>query len=185
MNNAEFNFLTLEEKMVKIKNFIQVKGGADIGKTTAITRCFLKLLAESQSNLQDLMYLENGDFIALVELDGKIIGFVSGGDDRDSVKKNYEMLCEMSKGEIEVCVFATRTKGYSVAIFEEILKENGKQKADAVFENKWFDICKYWVEQGTNYCTLAVGQDDKKKKEIVKHLQEQSEKIFKEIKIHL
>ncbi len=171
--------------MVKIHHFIQVKGGADIGKTTTITRSFLKLLAERQSNLQDLMYLENGDFVALVELNGKMIGFVSGGDYGDSVKESHEMLCEMSRGEIEVCVFATRTKGYSVANFEEILKENGKQKADAVFENTWFDICKYWVEQDTNYCTFVVEQDGKKKKEIVKHLQEQSEKLFREIKKHL
>lgn len=41
---------------------------------------------------------------------------MSGGDERNPnlAEKNYRILCEMYQGEIEVCVFAIRTKGNRV-----------------------------------------------------------------------
>ncbi|TLD88556.1 hypothetical protein LS69_001315 [Helicobacter sp. MIT 05-5294] len=52
----------------------------------------------------------------MVEINGKIIAFMSGGDERNPnlAEKNYRILCEMYQGEIEVCVFAIRTKGNRV-----------------------------------------------------------------------
>lgn len=147
--------------MTSINHFIQVKGGADIGKTTTITRCFLELLENAK--IKDFRYIGSGDFVAVVEHKGNILAFVSGGDDKEEVEKNYKILCEMFQSEIKVCIFATRTKGNGVEYWQKIAKQNGKENFDKSLENQWFNICK---ENGE--------QDGKKKKEIATHLQEQS-----------
>lgn len=162
----------MEEKKVKIHHFIQLRSYPNSGKTTTMVWCLLKLLEKSA--IKGLKYFELGDFVALVEINGKTIGFVSGGDDGDSVNKNYEILCEMSKGEIEVCVFATRTNGYSVINLEEILQQNGKQEPDEVLRNSWIDIMKETQEE-----IIQV------KYEISCHLQEQSDELIKLIKKYL
>lgn len=159
-------------KMIQINHFIQVKGGADIGKTTIITRCFLELLEKAQ--LKSLKYIENGDFVAVIEYKGNILAFVSGGDDKEEVEKNYKILCEMFQSEIKVCILATRTKGYGVEYWLDIVRQNGKQDFDKSLENQWFNICK---ENGE--------QDGNKKKEIATHLQKQSKILVNLIEKYL
>lgn len=158
--------------MTSINHFIQVKGGADIGKTTIITRCFLELLEKAQ--MKSLKYIENGDFVAVMEYKGSILAFVSGGDDKEEVERNYKILCEMFQNEIKVCIFATRTKGYRVEYWQKIATQNGKENFDESLENQWFNICK---ENGE--------QDGKKKKEIATHLQEQSKNLINLIEQYL
>lgn len=158
--------------MIQINHFIQVKGGADIGKTTTITRCFLELLENAK--LKDFKYLGSGDFVAVMEYKGNIIAFVSEGDIEMVAEENYKILCGMFQSEIQVCVFATRTRGYGVEFWQKIAKQNNKQEFDESLENKWFNICK---ENGE--------QDGKKKKEIATHLQEQSKELVNLVEKYL
>lgn len=161
--------------MIQINHFIQVKGTTEVGKTIVITRCFLKFLEKSQ--LKSLKFLDGGDFIAVIELNGKIIAFISGGNERNSklAEENYKILCEMYQGEIEICVFATRTQGNGVRFWQEIAKQNNKQEFDEVLEETWIDITVGNQEEISN-----------KKREIVHRLQDNSktlvnlvEKIYK------
>ncbi|MBD5164924.1 hypothetical protein [Helicobacter sp.] len=157
--------------MVAIKHFIQFKNDPNAGKTTTILWCFLKFLSEEQTKIKVLKYLEYGDFIAVVERDGKTIGFISASE---MVKKSYETLCKEFQGNIEICVFATRTHGHSVTDFKEILKENDKQEPDEVFKNRWIDMIKETQPQIV-----------KVKDEISCHLQKQSEELANLIKEYL
>ncbi|WP_026943299.1 hypothetical protein [Helicobacter rodentium] len=158
--------------MIQINHFIQVKGGADIGKTTTITRCFLELLENAK--IKDFRYIEGGDFVAVVEYKGNILAFVSAGDIERETKNCYEILCEMFQSEIKVCIFATRTKGYGVEYWQKIATQNGKKNFDESLENQWFNICN---ENGE--------QDGKKKKEITTHLQEQTKILVNLIEQYL
>lgn len=158
--------------MIQINHFIQVKGGADIGKTTTITRCFLELLENAK--IKDFRYIGSGDFVAVIEYKGNILAFVSGGDDKEEVEKNYKILCEMFQSEIKVCILATRTRGYGVEYWQKIATQNGKENFDESLENQWFNICN---ENGE--------QDGKKKKEITTHLQEQTKILVNLIEQYL
>ncbi|WP_297809555.1 hypothetical protein [uncultured Helicobacter sp.] len=90
------------------------------------------------------------------------------------VRESYETLCKEFQGNIEVCVFATRTHGHSVTDFNKILKENDKQVPDEVFKNRWIDMIKETQPQIVEV-----------KYEISCHLQEQSEKLANLIKKYL
>ncbi|WP_273211677.1 hypothetical protein [Helicobacter rodentium] len=158
--------------MIQINHFIQVKGGADIGKTTTITRCFLELLKNAK--IKDFRYIESGDFVAVVEYKGNILAFISAGDIERETKNCYEILCEMFQSEIKVCILATRTKGYGVEFWKRILNQNGKQDFDESLENQWFNICN---EDGE--------QDGKKKGEIANHLEKQSKSLVNLIEQYL
>lgn len=164
--------------MIQINHFIQVKGVESVGKTTTIDWCFLKILENAK--LKKLKYYECGDFVALLELNGKMIGLISAGDIKRVVNDEYEIFCEMCESEnvceIEVCVFATRKRkdSGSVEALEEILQINGKQKADATVENHWFSICN---DKG--------GQENYKKKELANLLQKQSDELIKLIEKYL
>ncbi len=116
--------------MIKIKRFIQVKGGADSGKTTTITRYFLSILPKAK--LKSLKYLGKGDFVAVVEYKGNILAFVSRGDIKKESENSYKTLCGLCQSEIEICVVATRGRedAGSVEFWQEILAQNGKQKFD-------------------------------------------------------
>ncbi|TLD88576.1 hypothetical protein [Helicobacter sp. MIT 05-5294] len=157
--------------MVKINHFIRVKGQPNSGKTTTITWSFLKLLTEKRSNLKCLRYLEYGDFVAVIERNGKMIGFVSGGE---AIDDGYEALCEMFEGEIEVCVFATRTHGGSKTTLEKILRENDKQEADVIFNSGWIDMMKETQEQMVEV-----------KEEVANELQKRSDELLERIKEYL
>lgn len=158
--------------MIQINHFIQVKGGADIGKTTTITRCFFELLENAK--IKDFKYLGSGDFVAVIEYKGNILAFVSAGDIERETKNCYEILCEMFQSEIEICVFATRTKGNGFKYWQDIATQNGKQDFDESLENQWFNICNENEEQ-----------DGKKKKEIANHLEEQSKALVNLVEKYL
>lgn len=49
---------------MKIKSFLQIKGAADTGKTSAITWTFLKLLEEG-ATLKGFKYVGGGRFCSL------------------------------------------------------------------------------------------------------------------------
>ncbi len=73
---------------MQIKHFLQVKGAADMGKTSTITRAFLKILELEQNKLEKIKNLDLGDFIALLSVENKIIAFISCGDNESVSKKN-------------------------------------------------------------------------------------------------
>lgn len=125
--------------MVAIKHFIQLMSYENTGKTTTMVWCLLKFLQEEQSasKLKFLKYLGYGDFIAVVEHDSKTIGFISASE---TIRKSYETLCKEFQGNIEICIFATRTGGHSTESFQEILRENGKEKPDKVIEKLRINI---------------------------------------------
>lgn len=101
-------------------------------------------------------------------MNGKIIAFMSGGDERNPklAEENYKILCEMYQGEIEVCVFATRTKGNGVEFWEGIVKQNNKQEVETLEES--------WIELRSN----DVEEILDKKREIVRRLHNNSENLI-------
>lgn len=165
-------------KMIQINHFIQVKGKENVGKTTIIDWCFLKLLENKQSTpttqraqLKFLEYLENGDFRAIIERNGKSIVFISAGDIKRVAEDNYKnALREMYQNKVDICVFATRRRcdSGSVEFWQDIATQNGKQDFDESLEN----------------CKIDVGEDGNKK-EVTHYLQEQSKKLVNLIEKYL
>ena len=148
---------------MQIKYFLQVKGAADCGTTSTITRTFLKTLELEQSKLEKIKNLESGDFIALTSVKNKNLAFISCGDVKNVCKKAYDALLKLSQKDIDVLVLATRTKGYTIEFWETKLKENHKDNFDDVLENKeWFA--------------------PKKKKEISPYVDAQSKELLNKIK---
>ncbi|QWU80516.1 hypothetical protein DU474_02660 [Campylobacter novaezeelandiae] len=124
---------------MKIKYFLQVKGSADTGKTSTITRTFLKILEQEQNKLEKIKNLDSGDFIALINIENKNLAFISCGDIKRVSEKTYNILLELSQKDIDILILTTRTRGNTIEFWEAILKENHKENFDDVLENKeWF-----------------------------------------------
>lgn len=163
--------------MIQINHFIQVKGKENVGKTTTIDWCFLNLLANNKtpttqkSQLKFLEYLENGDFRAIIECNGKSIIFISAGDIKRVAQDNYEnALKEMYQNKVDICVFATRKRcdSGSVEFWQDIATQNGKQEFDESLEN----------------CEIDIGKDGNKK-EVTHYLQEQSKELVNLVEKYL
>lgn len=152
----------LEGIKMQIKYFIQVKGSADTGKTSTITRTFLKILELKQSKLEKIETLGLGDFVALISAENKILAFISCGDTENIIEKNYNKLLKLSKTDIDILILATRTKGNTINFWKAKLKENHKEGFDDILENKeWFS--------------------PEKKKEISPYIEMQSNKLLEKI----
>lgn len=148
---------------MQIKYFLQVKGAADCGKTSTITRTFLKILELEQSKLEKIKNLESGDFIALINVENKNLAFISCGDVENICKEAYDMLSKLCDKDIDVLILTTRTRGKTIKFWEAKLKENHKGDFDDVLENKeWFA--------------------PEKKEEISPYIDTQSEELFNKIK---
>ncbi|EAK5214223.1 hypothetical protein CN047_05015 [Campylobacter jejuni] len=124
---------------MKIKYYLQVKGSANAGKTSTITRTFLKMLEQEQVKLEKIKNLDSGDFVALINAENKNLAFISSGDIEEVSKKSYDILLELSQKDIDVLIVATRTKGKTIEFWEKILEENHKDALKDYLENKdWF-----------------------------------------------
>lgn len=127
---------------MKIKSFLQIEGAADTGKTSAITWTFLKLLEEG-ATLKGFKYVERGDFVALIEFKQKILAIISRGDVLECCEEDIKALQELaSKNQItdlDLLIYATRTKGKTIEFYQKLLEQNSKQEADKVIALKeWF-----------------------------------------------
>ena len=126
---------------MKIKSFLQIEGAADTGKTSAITWTFLKLLEEG-ATLKGFKYV-GGDFVALIEFKQKILAIISRGDVLECCEEDIKALEELdSKNQItdlDLLIYATRTKGKTIEFYQKLLEQNSKQEADKVIALKeWF-----------------------------------------------
>lgn len=127
---------------MKIKGFIAVKGKTNTGKSHIIIRCFLKTLKQKAILIEHKFIYP--DFVALVEWQGKYLGFISRGDDIKACKQDYQRLEDMAKEHhtsvLDSCVFAITEKQRINAaqrieeFWKEKLKENGKEEYDEILE---------------------------------------------------
>lgn len=126
---------------MKIKGFIAVKGKTDTGKSHIIIRCFLKTLKQKAILIEHKFIYP---FVALVEWQGKYLGFISRGDNVRKCEEDYQRLEDMAKEHhtsvLDSCVFAI-TEKRKIKTTEEIekfwkekLKENGKEEYDEILE---------------------------------------------------
>lgn len=127
-----------ETEEIQIKKFIAVVGKAKTGKTSTIFRCF-ELVSEQEPILKGFKYCKQcGDFVALLEWQGKHLGFISGGYNTSECKTNCRKIKEWLKGKsLDICIFAVggRKEGENnerYKFWRGVAKANGKEDFDEI-----------------------------------------------------
>lgn len=129
-----------ETEEIQIKKFIAVVGKTKTGKTSIIFRCF-ELVSEKKPEpiLKGFKYCKQcGDFVALLEWQGKHLGFISGGYNTSECKTNCRKIKEWLKGKsLDICIFAVReTKegenNERYKFWRGVAKANGKEDFDEI-----------------------------------------------------
>lgn len=111
---------------------IVLQGKAETGKTTVITKLYHKLCALYEKKSY---YAENafGDFTAIFEINGRIVGITSIGDSADDLKKPFEAF-EIDGCEIYVVCCRKKHGADGSKAFVEKCAES--RKADIVWYTK-------------------------------------------------
>lgn len=85
---------------------IALQGKSNCGKTTVITKLYQKLCVSYKRTLYNI---ENnyGDFSAIFDIDGHIVGVTSIGDSRDALVTPFKLF---EDNDCELCVVCCRKK---------------------------------------------------------------------------
>lgn len=96
-------------------DIIVLSGQAHSGKTTTMRRLF-----ERFRDSQDVVvhfesgFNQGGDFIAIIEVSGRTIGFISGGDYIDDFRNQFN---EISRHNVDVLICASRSKNRDNSVY--------------------------------------------------------------------
>lgn len=109
-----------------MKTIISVWHSGEKGKSGTI-REFANLLLSEYPNFKSkypipAIKVKSGDFILIVEINGKNIGVISQGDPNTGLEKKLNNVIIEYGCELILC--STRTKGETVKIVQKVAKEN-------------------------------------------------------------
>ena len=96
-------------------DIIVLSGQAHSGKSTTMRRLF-----ERFRDSQDVVvhfesgFNQGGDFIAIIEVSGRTIGFISGGDYIDYFRNQFN---EISRHNVDVLICASRSKNRDNSVY--------------------------------------------------------------------
>ena len=96
-------------------DIIVLSGQAHSGKTTTMRRLFERI-----RDSQDVVvrfesgFNQGGDFIAIIEVSGRTIGFISGGDYIDDFRNQFN---EISRHNVDVLICASRSKNRDNSVY--------------------------------------------------------------------
>lgn len=117
--------------MIKFNALITLQGAANTGKTASISRAFLHTL-KNKVLVKYFKYYEKGDFVAIVEFDGKYVAFCSVGDVDLELVNQFELLNKEALEQgiecFDVFIVAHRTNGKTCDFIKECLKQNTQAK---------------------------------------------------------
>lgn len=85
-----------------------LSGKSSVGKTSTIKLAYYKIMKEQGITYSKYTAINARDFVALVEISGHVVWFISQGDRLDLIKKHFNFL---RRYRHDVIVCATRSKG--------------------------------------------------------------------------